>query len=100
MRPARLHRADQGRRRGRQGKIYREAEGLAKDGTGILLVSTDLPEVLGICDRVLVMFRGRIEATLDPSRATEQDLLLAMQGGSAGEREGLIAEKEGSRGPR
>ena len=62
------------------------------DGAGILVVSTDLPEVLGICDRVLVMFRGRIEAQLDPRSATEQDLLLAMQGGLAGEREGLISE--------
>jgi ABC-type sugar transport system ATPase subunit len=77
---------------GAKAEIYRQLEALAKDGAGILVVSTDLPEVLGITDRILVMFRGRIEATLDPRRATEQDLLLAMQGGSAGEREGLIAE--------
>jgi ABC-type sugar transport system ATPase subunit len=77
---------------GAKAEIYRELEGLARDGAGILVVSTDLPEVLGICDRVLVMFRGRIEAQLDPRSASEQDLLLAMQGGQAGEREGLISE--------
>jgi ABC-type sugar transport system ATPase subunit len=71
-------------------EIYRQLEGLASDGTGILVVSTDLPEVLGISDRVIVLHRGRIEAELDPRVATEQDLLLAMQGGVAGEREGLI----------
>jgi ABC-type sugar transport system ATPase subunit len=76
---------------GAKAEIYRELEGLAQDGTGILVVSTDLPEVLGICDRILVMFRGRVEAILDPRQATEQDLLLAMQGGVTGEREGLIA---------
>ncbi|CAN5753035.1 sugar ABC transporter ATP-binding protein [soil metagenome] len=76
---------------GAKAEIYRELEGLARDGTGILVVSTDLPEVLGICDRILVMFRGRIEAQLDPRTASEQDLLLAMQGGLAGEHEGLIS---------
>jgi ABC-type sugar transport system ATPase subunit len=80
---------------GAKAEIYRELEGLAQDGTGILIVSTDLPEVLGICDRVLVMFRGRVTAELDPRSATEQDLLLAMQGGQAGEREGLITEPVG-----
>ena len=77
---------------GAKAEIYRELESLAQDGTGILVVSTDLPEVLGICDRVLVMFRGRVTAQLDPRTATEQDLLLAMQGGRAGDREGLITE--------
>jgi ABC-type sugar transport system ATPase subunit len=80
---------------GAKAEIYRELEGLAKDGTGILIVSTDLPEVLGICDRVLVMFQGRLAAQLDPRTASEQDLLLAMQGGMAGEREGLIGEAVG-----
>ena len=80
---------------GAKAEIYRELEGLAQEGTGILVVSTDLPEVLGICDRVLVMFRGRVTAQLDPRTAAEQDLLLAMQGGQAGEREGLIAEPVG-----
>ncbi|CAN5523373.1 sugar ABC transporter ATP-binding protein [soil metagenome] len=77
---------------GAKAEIYRELEGLARDGTGILVASTDLPDVLGICDRILVMFRGRIEAQLDPRTASEQDLLLAMQGGLAGEHEGLISE--------
>jgi ribose transport system ATP-binding protein len=77
---------------GAKAEIYRELERVARDGAGILVVSTDLPEVLGICDRVLVMFRGRIVADLDPRGTTEQDLLLAMQGGQAGERQGLITE--------
>jgi ABC-type sugar transport system ATPase subunit len=80
---------------GAKAEIYRELESLAQDGTGILIVSTDLPEVLGICDRVLVMFQGRLAAELDPRTANEQDLLLAMQGGMAGEHEGLISEPVG-----
>jgi len=76
---------------GAKAEIYRQLEGLAREGTAVLVVSTDLPEVLGISDRVLVMHRGRIEAELDPRRASEADLLLAMQGGVRGEVEGLIA---------
>ena len=75
---------------GAKAEIYRQLEALARDGTGILVVSTDLPEVLGISDRVIVLHQGRVEAELDPRTATEQDLLLAMQGGSVGEREGLL----------
>jgi ABC-type sugar transport system ATPase subunit len=71
-------------------EIYRQLEAVAAGGAGILVVSTDLPEVLGISDRVLVLYRGQIEAELDPTVSTEQDLLLAMQGGIAGERQGLI----------
>lgn len=75
---------------GAKAEIYRQIEGLARDGAGILVVSTDLPEILGISDRVIVLHQGRVEAELDPRTATEQDLLLAMQGGSVGEREGLL----------
>jgi ABC-type sugar transport system ATPase subunit len=71
-------------------EIYRRLEDLARSGAAILAVSTDLPEVLGISDRVLVLYRGQIAAELDPQTASEQDLLLAMQGGSAGERTGLL----------
>ncbi len=75
---------------GAKSEIYRQLEGLAQAGAGILVVSTDLPEVLGIADRIVVLFRGRVAARLDPATATESDLLLAMQGGTAGEREGLL----------
>jgi ABC-type sugar transport system ATPase subunit len=56
----------------------------------VLVVSTDLPEILGLADRVVVLWRGRVEAELDPRSATEQQLLLAMQGGVQGEQRGLL----------
>jgi ABC-type sugar transport system ATPase subunit len=71
-------------------EIYRRLEDLAQSGAAVLVVSTDLPEVLGLSDRVLVVYRGSITAELDPRGASEQDLLLAMQGGVAGERTGLL----------
>ena len=39
---------------------------------------------------MVVLYRGRVEAELDPATATEHDLLLAMQGGLEGERTGLL----------
>jgi ABC-type sugar transport system ATPase subunit len=63
-------------------EIYRELEQLARDGAGILVVSTDIPETMALSDRIAVMYHGRIAAVLDPRTATEQDVLLAMQGGA------------------
>jgi ABC-type sugar transport system ATPase subunit len=78
---------------GAKAEIYRQLEALARDGAAVLVVSTDLPEVLGISDRVLVMYRGRLEAELDPRSASEADLLLAMQGGAQGETQGLLGDE-------
>jgi ABC-type sugar transport system ATPase subunit len=71
-------------------EIYRRLEDLARGGAAVLVVSTDLPEVLGLSDRVLVLYRGTITAELDPQTASEQELLLAMQGGVEGEVSGLL----------
>jgi ribose transport system ATP-binding protein len=71
-------------------EIYRRLEALARGGAGVLVVSSDLPEILGLADRIVVLYRGRVAAELDGPAATEQQLLLAMQGGAEGERTGLI----------
>ncbi|MFD5898503.1 sugar ABC transporter ATP-binding protein [Streptomyces sp. NPDC060366] len=57
-------------------EIYRMLDGLARDGMAILLISSDLTEVLGATDRVLVMHEGRIAAEL-PSEGTTEDTVLA-----------------------
>ena len=71
-------------------EIYRRLEDLARGGATVLVVSTDLPEVLGLSDRILVLYRGTIAGELDPQAVSEQELLLAMQGGVEGERSGLL----------
>ena len=45
---------------GAKSEIYSIIDNLAKSGTAILVISSDLPEIIGICDRVLVMRAGRI----------------------------------------
>ncbi len=48
---------------------------LARMGAGILMISSELPEVIGISDRVLVMRRGKIVGELDPRRTTQEEIL-------------------------
>ena len=50
----------------------------------MLLVSADLEELIGLSDRILVMFEGRITAELDPRTATPELLGTYMTGGGQG----------------
>jgi ribose transport system ATP-binding protein len=45
---------------GAKSEIYRLIDSLARTGVGVIVISSELPEVVGICDRVLVMREGRI----------------------------------------
>jgi simple sugar transport system ATP-binding protein len=56
------------------------------EGTAVLIVSVELDEVMGLADRIAVMYRGRIVAVLDAGEATRERLGLLMAG-SAGEPE-------------
>ena len=62
-------------------EIYRLMGDLARRGTGIILVSSDLTEILGMCDRVLVMRRGTVVADLPRSGASQREILRLASGG-------------------
>ena len=55
--------------------IYDLLVGLTADGLGVLLISSDVEEILGLSHRVLVMRSGRVVAELDGTTATEHDVL-------------------------
>jgi ABC-type sugar transport system ATPase subunit len=55
--------------------IYRIIEQLASQGKGILLVSSELPELLRCCDRILVMREGTVAAELDAGHTTQEEIL-------------------------
>jgi ABC-type sugar transport system ATPase subunit len=61
-------------------EIYQWINSLAEAGKAILLISSELPEILGMCDRILVMHEGRIAGEIaDAKRATQEDVMhLAM----------------------
>jgi ABC-type sugar transport system ATPase subunit len=60
--------------------IYQLIEKLASQGKGILLVSSELPELLRCCDRILVMKEGKIAATVDAGQTSQQEILTLAAG--------------------
>jgi ribose transport system ATP-binding protein len=54
--------------------IYAEISKLVRDGMALVIASSELQELLGVCDRILVMFRGSIVAEISASQATEETL--------------------------
>jgi ABC-type sugar transport system ATPase subunit len=66
---------------GARSDIYHRLRELAATGVGILLISSDLPEILGLSDRVLVMRNGRVKANLTGADVNKERILhYAMQG--------------------
>jgi L-arabinose transport system ATP-binding protein len=64
---------------GAKAELYRLVDELANDGLGILLISSELPEILGLADRIYVMQNGRITGELPGPGTTEEQVLgLAM----------------------
>ena len=61
-------------------EIYTLMNRLTERGAGIIMISSELPELLGMSDRILVMHRGRIQAELDAAEATEERVLRAALG--------------------
>ena len=60
---------------GAKREIYALLRELAATGVAIVMVSSELPEVLGMSDRILVMREGRITAELDAAEATEERIM-------------------------
>ncbi len=65
---------------GAKNEVYRQLEALAQEGKAIIVVSTDIPEILGISDRIFVMYEGTITAVMNRDEASEETIALAMQG--------------------
>src|SRR5262249_31394655 len=57
--------------------IYTLLHDLAANGTAVVLISSELEEVLGLSHRIVVMRRGRTVAELDGRRASEDDVMHA-----------------------
>ncbi|MFE3709739.1 sugar ABC transporter ATP-binding protein [Streptomyces scopuliridis] len=65
---------------GAKSEIYEVINALAAAGKAILVVSSDLPEAIGISDRILVMRGGRVVHDLASRRATEEDVMFHATG--------------------
>ena len=63
-------------------EIYHLMNELAQQGTAMIIVSSDLSEILGMCDRILVLYQGRIVAHLPRAAASKQAILMYANGGT------------------
>jgi simple sugar transport system ATP-binding protein len=69
---------------GAQAAVWDHIREARRRGLGVLLVSADLEELIGLSDTLLVILRGEIVARLDPSKVTPSDLGSYMTGARAG----------------
>jgi len=65
---------------GTKAEVHRLLSELAADGVAVLMISSDLPEILGMADRVLVMAEGRLAAEIPRAEATEESVMAAATG--------------------
>ena len=65
---------------GAKAEIYRLMRRLAEEGVGILLISSELPVILAMSDRVVVMHEGRVTGILDCHNATEDKIMACAAG--------------------
>ncbi|MEU0565697.1 sugar ABC transporter ATP-binding protein [Nonomuraea sp. NPDC005983] len=68
---------------GTKAEVHRLLSELAGQGIAVLMISSDLPEVLGMADRVLVMHEGRLTAEIPRADATEESVMTAATGRAA-----------------
>ena len=66
---------------GAKAEVHAMISELAREGIGIMMISSELPEVLAMSDRILVMREGRQMAIFDRANATEQAIMTAAMGG-------------------
>lgn len=56
-------------------EIYEILRALAEEGKGIIIISSELPELIGICDRIVVIRKGRIAGEILSPGATEEEIM-------------------------
>ena len=60
---------------GAKSEIYQIINDLVTQGASVIVISSELPEILGICDRIIVMRDGRITANIDRKDATQEKIM-------------------------
>jgi len=63
---------------GAKAEVFRVMDSLAREGAAILMVSSELPELLGVADRILVMRQGEIAGELPRGSTQEEAMRLAV----------------------
>lgn len=69
---------------GAKAEIYGLMRQLAAEGVGVLMISSELPEILGVSDRVLVMHEGHVTGEFSREEATEDKIMHAAHAATGG----------------
>jgi ribose transport system ATP-binding protein len=65
---------------GAKAEIHNLLRNLAESGVGVIIVSSELPEVLGVSDRIAVIHEGRMAGILSGDTATEENIMMLASG--------------------
>ena len=65
---------------GARSEIYEKIREYTAAGNGAVVVSSDLPELIGICDRIIVMYHGRIKGEVEKAAFGERNILALASG--------------------
>jgi ABC-type multidrug transport system ATPase subunit len=89
---------------GAKAELYRLIDRLVRQGIGVIMTSSELPELLTVSDRILVLSEGRLTASFSRGEATEHKImeaatLGARKAGSSGSRPGGSGRTPGSGAP-
>jgi len=74
---------------GAKAEIHAILRGLADSGVGIIVISSELPELIGLCDRVLVVSEGRVAGELSGPDMTETNIMTLAAPGALATSEAL-----------
>ena len=66
---------------GAKREVYNLMNELAESGAAIIMISSELPEILGMSDRVMVMNEGKVAGILDIENATQEKIIHYATGG-------------------
>lgn len=70
---------------GARADIYSFIDEMARKGSAVLLISQDIQELVGMSDRILTMFRGRLTGEFDVDKDITDDVIVSMMGGGKSE---------------
>ena len=62
-------------------EVYNIINAMAREGKGIIMISSEMPELLGMCDRILIMHGGSITGEMERGEATQSRLMYYAAGG-------------------
>ena len=71
---------------GAKEEIYGLLNDLASHGKSIIMISSELPEVLGLTDRIAVFHEGRITGVLETAKTNQEEIMRYASGYSSGDR--------------